>query len=89
MMKMITIFNREEIYHGYSMEECSRVRDILGSNNIRYGVKLSSRNASGFFNPMGSMIGNIGMNMKYMTEYYVYVRKKDFELASFLVYHTE
>ena len=31
---MITIFNRKELYSGFSMVECSRIGRILKSNNI-------------------------------------------------------
>lgn len=36
---MITIFNRKELYSGFSMVECSRIGRILKSNNIPYTIK--------------------------------------------------
>ena len=36
---MITIFNRKELYSGFSMVECSRIGRILKKNKIPYIIK--------------------------------------------------
>ena len=33
---MIAIFNREEVYNGFSMQEFKKIRDCLSINRIEY-----------------------------------------------------
>ena len=79
---MITIFNRTELTMTYSIEEQTRVRNILADNNIDYAVKIhspmsgtSQRRSSGFI-----------PNPDYMYEYHIYVRKKDLDYALHLIH---
>jgi hypothetical protein len=37
---MITVFNRREVYNGFSMQEQAKVRDILAQNGIRYYTRV-------------------------------------------------
>ena len=73
---MITIFNRKELYSGFSMVECSRIGRILKKNKIPYIIKECDLNPirPGFISTSAPMI-----------EYYLYVDKKDYEEASFLL----
>ena len=78
---MITIFNRVEVYYGFSMEECARIRDILSMNQIKYTYKCVSNQGSAFFIPDHSTMGCFGEDMKSAYMYYVYVHKDSAELA--------
>ncbi|MDF2656544.1 MAG: hypothetical protein K0R19_3018 [Bacillota bacterium] len=78
---MITIFNRKEIYHGFSMEDCYNIRSMLSGNRIDY----STRTMSPFDSSSRSSGRGLGINMDYAYEYYVYVHKKDYDQAVFLL----
>lgn len=54
---MITIFNREEVYNGFSLEKFSRIRDILQANHIKYNYKCVSQ-TSLLFNQSEQVIIN-------------------------------
>ena len=79
---MITIFNRKELYSGFSMVECSRIGRILKKNKIPYIIKECDLNPirPGFISTSAPMI-----QTKPIREYYLYVDKKDYEEASFLL----
>ena len=83
---MITIFNRKEIYLTYSMSEQVKVRDILSQNNIDYYVKTVNRMAPSLFAPgRRSRTGTFGQNMDFSYEYTIYVHKKDYDKARYLI----
>lgn len=79
---MITIFNRKELYSGFSMVECSRIGRILKKNKIPYIIKECDLNPIrlGFITTAAPMI-----QTKPIREYYLYVDKKDYGEASFLL----
>lgn len=80
------LFNKEEVYVGFSIEEFSKVRQSLAMGNIKYKYNVVSQ--SGQWGGLGSSrghYGSFGVNMKYDKQYYVYVMKKDYEQASYLV----
>ncbi|WP_417087579.1 hypothetical protein, partial [Hungatella effluvii] len=81
-LTMITIFNRKELYSGFSMVECSRIGRILKKNKIPYIIKECDLNPirPGFISTSAPMI-----QTKPIREYYLYVDKKDYEEASFLL----
>lgn len=68
---MITIFNRKELIITYDMAIQSKTRDILASGNIDYIIK--ARNVHPY-----------ALNMR-SYEYKIYVHKKDYEKASYLI----
>ena len=76
---MITIFNRREIYTGFSMEEFAKMREILSSNQIKYSVKVFNPN----YGSRESGRGTFGENPNYFYQYYIYVHKKDYEEACY------
>lgn len=79
-------FQKEEVYIGFSMEEFSKVRGALRNNDIKYTYKvvdcsgqwLGHGGTRGYF-------GSAGMNSKYEKQYTVFVKKKDSEIAKYLV----
>lgn len=78
--------NKEEIYIGYSMEELSKVRGILKSKGIKYTYKVIDLSGQGL--ERGTTRGNfgsIGMNSNFEKQYVVSVKKKDSEVAKYLV----
>ena len=74
---MITFWNRYEVYMGFDMGKFNAVLDILAMGKIRYKYRLRN-NASG--------IVGMGVNQSGMSMYYVYVHKKDAEVADMLIH---
>lgn len=66
---MITIFNRRELVMTYDTGIQSKVRDILAANNIDYTI-----------NPI-----MFSARMFTASEYKIYVKKSDYERASYLI----
>lgn len=78
---MITIFNRRELAFTYKMEEQSRNRQLLSTNNINYKLKVFNRNnSSAAFSGRGRTIP-YGYNTDLQYEYTFYVHKNNFDLA--------
>lgn len=76
------LVNKKDVYIGYSMEEVSKVREILENECIKYSYKVV--NHSGQWLERGTTRGNfgsLGMNMKYEKEHIVSVKKNDYEKA--------
>ena len=72
---MILPWNRHEIYVGNSMQEFSRILDILSMEKTKYDFKK----IKGLLSDPGSV--NISKN----DMYYIYVHKKDLEKIRFLI----
>lgn len=66
---MITIFNRKELIITYDINIQAKIRDILAVNNIDYTINPIMFSAR-TYTP---------------AEYKIYVRKKDFEYACYLI----
>ena len=79
---MITIFNRREVYVGFSMEKFAQIRDVLSANHLNYTYKVI--NSSGYDS---RKYGGLGQNYQYTYEYYLYVHKDDYEEACYLINH--
>lgn len=77
---MIMIWNRKEVFVGWSIEQFYEVRRALAENKIKYDFKVTNNNNSG--SGRGHM-GSFGENMRYSTTNYVYVHKKDFDQACY------
>lgn len=71
------IWNRREIYYGYSMKTFSELRDCLAFNKLRYDYKIRTSGNSRF--------GHLGENMEYNQQYYLYVHKKDYDNAVYFI----
>jgi hypothetical protein len=79
-------FNKEDVYIGYSIEELSKVRNILDNEGVKYSYKVANR--QGQWAGMGTRrgtYGGFGINMDYEKRYTVSVHKKEFEKAKHLV----
>ncbi|VYU56120.1 hypothetical protein [Clostridium tertium] len=78
---MIALWNRKEIYYGFSLEQFSNIRSILSQNRIRYDVRTISRTSSKSLGSTRGFIGSFGENPNLAYEYYIYVHKDDYSKA--------
>ena len=82
---MLTIINRKELYITMSMQEQSRVRDILDTNEIEYSIKTINRNSPSALSDTRARTGTLGQNMDLVYQYIIYVHKQDYEKAKHLI----
>ena len=66
---MITIFNRKQLIITYDITIQAKIRDILSVNNIDYTINPIMFSARAYA----------------LAEYKIYVRKKDYEQACYLI----
>ena len=66
---MIFIWNRKEVYNGFSIDYFRTV----------------NRTTSSAFDSTRGRIGSMGENLKYSYEYYIYVNKDNYDEAVFLI----
>ena len=79
---MITIFNRKELLITMDLNRQSTVRDILSANGIDYSVKVTNIQSA----PINrSRFGSFGANQNYSYEYKIFVHKKDYDYALYLI----
>ena len=88
--RMITVFNRETIYIGNDMGRFSQIRDILSRAGIDYTYKVSNPLNRALGTSGGetvrSMTGGIGFGGAPAADIYeVFVRKKDYERAKYIL----
>ncbi len=79
--KIIFLFIKEEVYIGYSIEEVSKIINILKENNIKYTHKAINdlRYGDRF------SLSRVGVNMDYQIQYTISVNKSDYAEAKYLV----
>lgn len=80
------IFNKKDVYMGYSLDELSKIREVLHEEGIKYTYKIMNHSES--WTGRGTIrgyFGSFGMNMGYEKQYIVSVKKKDYEKAKYLV----
>jgi len=78
---MIHLFNRRELLTTSSMEHQAKVRDALAANGIDYRVRVKS-NTGGLSRSRMVMPGT---RMDMMYQYYIYVKKEDYDKAKYLI----
>lgn len=83
---MLGFWNKKEVYSGYSIGECARIRDIIGGNKINYSYKVVNRNTSSAFGTTRSHIGSFGGRSDLENEYFIYVHKDDYDAAIHFIY---
>lgn len=76
---MISFFNRQCIYTGYSKKRRDEITDILKKNRILYILK--EENALRF----PSAQGEFGQLRQYQSIYKIYIHQKDFDEVSYLL----
>ena len=68
------------------MSEQAKIRDKLSQSDIGYYVRTINRmSPSPFAGGMRSRTGSFGQNMDLNYEYRIYVHKKDYENAKYLI----
>ena len=83
---MITIFNRKELYVTYSMSEQAKIRDKLSRSKTDYYVKTINRmSPSPFTSGIRSRTCSFGQNMDFNYKYILYVHKKNYEKAKYII----
>ena len=83
---MFTFFNSESLWIGFEMDRFNQIRDALDNNSIPYKYKV--RNHLGQFRGRGTIRGakgSFGNPTEQMYQYEVFVYKKDFEKAKFVI----
>lgn len=82
---MMFVWNRKEIYNGFSIKEFNRLRDILSEKGIQYDYRTVNRSTSSGFGSTRGRMGSIGENLNYSYEYYIYVHKNNYDNAVFAI----
>jgi len=79
--KIIFLFIKEDVYIGYSIEEVSKVINILKENNIKYTHKVINdlRYGDRF------SLSRVGVDIDYQTQYTISVGNSDYAEAKYLV----
>ena len=78
---MICLLNRKELILTTSLEQQTKVRDILAANGIDYRVRVKS-NTGGISRSRTVLPGT---RPEWMYQYYIYVKKEDYEKAKYLI----
>ncbi len=82
---MLWVFNRKEVYTGFSLSDFARVRDTLAASGIRYDTKVvdMSGRGRGVHSALiaADRYSSSTGSTSYMKQYYVYVHKDDYERA--------
>ena len=82
---MLFILNRKEIYNGFSIKEFNRIKDILSVKGIQYDFRTVNRTTSSGFDSTRGRIGSMGEKLEYSYEYYIYVKKNNYDEALFVI----
>lgn len=82
---MITVFNRKELIITMEMNRQAEVRNILSQNGIDYTVKTTNLQTAPLLGSRMGRTGSFGIKTDNSYEYKIYVHKKDFEKAVFLI----
>lgn len=77
---MITIFNRKELSITYSLEKQWQIRSLLSAHKIEYVVSTMGN----FWQSDSRGVG-YKIPVRAQTEYKIYVKKKDYEKALYLL----
>ncbi len=86
---MLTIFNRRELVITTDMDRQAYVRDILSQNKINYTIKVTNLQSPGLLNCDRARMGSWGINQKHIMEYKIYVHKKDYDKALWLIHQNQ
>lgn len=82
---MLTYFNRKELLITMDMKRQGEVRSILDKNGIQYDVKITNLENPAVMGKSRGRTGSLGLDQKYVYEYKIYVHKKDYEEAEWLI----
>ena len=79
------LWNRKELYSGFSLDKFNEICDILSVNNINYKQKVVNRQTSALFDTNRSRTGTLGNKLNLSYEYYIYVHKDDYDKGYSLI----
>lgn len=79
---VIHFLNQKELLITWDMAEQSRIREILASHGIEYKVRTVNTCRGG---NARARTGVAGIRTDAMYQYYIYVKKCDYEKAGFLI----
>ena len=82
---MVTIFNRRELILTLSMERQAEVCAILSTNGIDYQVKTTNLKNQQTLDSRRAHAGSSGIFSDHSYEYKIYVHKRDYEKAKYLI----
>ena len=83
---MITIFNRRELSVTYDMARQAEIRRPLAESGIDYQVKVVNHSTVSLGGEMTrARTGSFGENANFSHEYIIYVKKRDYERAKYLI----
>ncbi len=86
---MLWLFNRKEVYTGFSLSDFVRMRDTLAAYGVRYNTKVvdMSGRGRGVHSALiaAERYSSAAGNTSYSKQYYVYVHKDDYERATHLL----
>ncbi len=82
---MLTIFNRQELIITFDMNRQAEVREILSKNKIKYTIKTTNLQSPTAIGSRRGRTGSFGINQAYSYEYKIYVHKKDYDKAKWLI----
>lgn len=82
---MINFFNRKELLITMDMKRQAEVRSILDANGIENIVKTTNLQSSSVVGSHRGHTGSFGIDQNYSYEYKIFVNKKDFDRASYLI----
>ena len=83
---MIALWNRRELDITWDMSRQAEIRSILAANGIDYTVKAENPQTTNFFGvTQRGRTGSLGLKTEYSYQYKIYVHKKDFEKAAYLI----
>ena len=83
---MLTIFNRKELFVAYDMGRQAEIRNTLAANGIDYKVKVVNHSTVSLGGEMTRVrTGSFGERANFSYEYIIYVKKRDFERAKYLI----
>lgn len=83
---MITIWNRKELIITMDMARQAEVRSVLSQKGIAYKIKTRNLHSSAALGAERSRSQGLGVNRQYPYEYKIYVHKKDYEKAKYLIH---
>lgn len=73
----------------FSMKQHGEAREVLAQNGIKYTYRVVNLLSPGFFSSERSgHVTNAGINSDFTRQYYLYVNKKDYENAKYLINKT-
>lgn len=78
-------WNRKVLYKGSSKKRYDEIINILTINNIKYDYKIENKNSSKGPLVDKMMIGTLPKSEDFSFEYIIYVGKKDYESAEYLI----